>query len=130
MTLLRSGPEPVKLDMKRDSHLFGPKLLCSSVQSRHGYWGRALFVTSRAAPCCDYGSISPGVVSGWTVGHVAARTALSPPERAFDDSSRVRQIGLSRAHAAPSAGAPLHATYRCHGAASRSHHAAARQREG
>src|SRR6266851_5353948 len=100
------------------------------VEPNTGPWGRALFVVQHAAPPCHYGTISPGASPGWTYGHVAACLALSPSERAIDDSGRLRPVDLSRAHPAAPTGAPLHAAYRRGLARGGSHHAAARRRQG
>src|SRR5262249_13059403 len=89
-----------------------------------------LFVAVHAAPTCRYGSISPGVVAGWICVHVASRIVISTSERTLARSGRFRQIDLSRAPAATPPSAPLHVAHRRRVARGRSHHAAARQREG
>src|SRR5215475_454355 len=87
-----------------------------------------LFVTRRAAPSCQYGSILAGVARGWI--HVAARAALSPSERARGRSGRLRQSDLPRTPAPSSPGPTLYAAHRRRLARGGSHHAAARQPQG
>ena len=63
-----------------------PKLLWVALTRSPIPWGRAFISCGHAAPDRRYGSISPGVVSGWICVDVAACVAVSPAERALGRS--------------------------------------------